>query len=310
MRELVKRIGSYTIEVRGKPYEALLRAILYQQLAGPAAAAIERRFLALYDGAIPTPAELATATDEALRAAGISRQKASYMRSIGEHFASGQISRPQAPARRRRRCDRAGDADKGHRPLDRGHAPDVLPRPGRRAAGGRSRRAERDELAYGLKALPKPAEMEAIAEPWRPYRSAAAGISGGAAISSRCDVRGVGGRVRSDGGSSHRRSAAPFRRAHRECGVRRRGVRIPRITSALGRRAARHARRLSRYPAAEARSGVQHDAAGYDRDLQQTAAETSASDDDLSDRIRHVVRHEIAHYFGISDERLREIDAY
>jgi predicted Zn-dependent protease with MMP-like domain len=31
---------------------------------------------------------------------------------------------------------------------------------------------------------------------------------------------------------------------------------------------------------------------------------------DLNERVRHVVRHEIAHYFGISDERLREIDAY
>ena len=33
-------------------------------------------------------------------------------------------------------------------------------------------------------------------------------------------------------------------------------------------------------------------------------------EDDLRERVRHVVRHEIAHYFGISDERLREIDAY
>lgn len=32
--------------------------------------------------------------------------------------------------------------------------------------------------------------------------------------------------------------------------------------------------------------------------------------DDLADRVRRVVRHEVAHYFGISDERLREIDAY
>ena len=31
---------------------------------------------------------------------------------------------------------------------------------------------------------------------------------------------------------------------------------------------------------------------------------------DLARRVQHVVRHEIAHYFGISDERLREIDAY
>jgi predicted Zn-dependent protease with MMP-like domain len=40
--------------------------------------------------------------------------------------------------------------------------------------------------------------------------------------------------------------------------------------------------------------------------LQQLARD----EDDLRDRIGRVVRHEIAHYFGISDERLREIDAY
>jgi predicted Zn-dependent protease with MMP-like domain len=31
---------------------------------------------------------------------------------------------------------------------------------------------------------------------------------------------------------------------------------------------------------------------------------------DLEARVHHVVRHEVAHYFGISDERLREIGAY
>ena len=31
---------------------------------------------------------------------------------------------------------------------------------------------------------------------------------------------------------------------------------------------------------------------------------------DLVERVHRVVRHEVAHYFGISDERLREIDAY
>jgi predicted Zn-dependent protease with MMP-like domain len=36
----------------------------------------------------------------------------------------------------------------------------------------------------------------------------------------------------------------------------------------------------------------------------------AADEDDLRGRVRHVVRHEVAHYFGISDERLREIDAY
>ena len=44
--------------------------------------------------------------------------------------------------------------------------------------------------------------------------------------------------------------------------------------------------------------------------FQQPLQRLAADADDLADRVRHVVKHEIAHYFGISDDRLREIDAY
>ncbi|MFL5798091.1 MAG: metallopeptidase family protein [Actinomycetota bacterium] len=36
----------------------------------------------------------------------------------------------------------------------------------------------------------------------------------------------------------------------------------------------------------------------------------SRSEDDLRSRVRHTVVHEVAHFFGISDDRLREIDRY
>src|SRR3990170_2849597 len=36
----------------------------------------------------------------------------------------------------------------------------------------------------------------------------------------------------------------------------------------------------------------------------------STSEDDLRERIKHVVAHEVAHFFGISDKRLREIGRY
>ena len=36
---------------------------------------------------------------------------------------------------------------------------------------------------------------------------------------------------------------------------------------------------------------------------------TARSDEELVDRVRDVVVHEVAHHFGISDERLREIEA-
>jgi DNA-3-methyladenine glycosylase II len=160
------------MEIRGKPYQSLVRAILYQQLAGAAAAAIERRFLALFDGHIPSPEQLRDIDDDALRSAGISRQKSGYMRSIAEHFASGELTD--------RMLMRAPDDEviagvtriKG---VGRWTAdmllmfclgrPDVLP------VGDLGIQSSM-RAAYGLEALPKADEMTGIAEPWRPYRSA------------------------------------------------------------------------------------------------------------------------------------------
>lgn len=44
--------------------------------------------------------------------------------------------------------------------------------------------------------------------------------------------------------------------------------------------------------------------------FRQPLQRLAADEADLRRRVAHVVRHEIAHYFGISDDRLREIDAY
>ena len=172
MRGIIKRVGDLALEARGEPYEALLRSVLYQQLAGAAAAAIERRFLALFGDRIPQPPELAAVSDEDLRAAGLSRQKAAYFRSIGEHFASGQLSNPK--------LRRMSDEDviehvtqiKG---VGRWTADmllifclgrsDVLP------VGDLGVRNSM-MAAYRLQDPPKPDDMVRIAESWRPYRSA------------------------------------------------------------------------------------------------------------------------------------------
>lgn len=172
MRDLVKNLGPYQMEVRGRPYEALLRAVLYQQLAGAAAAAIERRFLALFDNRIPTAEQLAPISDEQFRAVGISRQKASYMRSIAEHFSAGHLND--------RKLMRMPDEEfiaavMQIRGVGRWTAdmllmfclgrPDVLP-------VGDFGVQNSMRIAYGLDAMPKPDQMLEIAEPWRPYRSA------------------------------------------------------------------------------------------------------------------------------------------
>jgi DNA-3-methyladenine glycosylase II len=172
LRDIIKHVGPLEIEARGKPYEALIRSILYQQLAGPAAAAIERRFLALCGG-IPQPARLAAMTDEELRTAGISRQKASYFRSIGEHFANGVLSD--------RKLMRASDEEVIEavtriRGVGRWTAdmllmfclgrPDVLP-------VGDLGIQNSMRAVYNLDGALTAARMAELAEPWRPYRSAA-----------------------------------------------------------------------------------------------------------------------------------------
>lgn len=172
MRAIVKRVGRYTLEVRGEPYESLLRAILYQQLAGAAAAAIERRLLAHFGARVPAPAELLRLTDDDFRAAGVSRQKAGYMRSLAEHFASGALDNRKI---RRAPDDEVIEMVTQIKGIGRWTADmlllfclgrsDVLP------VGDLGIRSSM-RAAYGLDALPTAAEMEAIAEPWRPYRSA------------------------------------------------------------------------------------------------------------------------------------------
>jgi DNA-3-methyladenine glycosylase II len=173
MREIIKQVGALELRPRGKPYESLVRAVLYQQLAGQAAAAIERRFLARFGGRLPAPPALAAVDDADLRSAGISRQKAGYLRSIAEHFSNGHVS---DTALRRAADDEVIAAVTQIKGVGRWTAdmllmfclgrPDVLPTGdlGIRTAMKR---------AYGLDSLPGPAEMAAIAEGWRPYRSAA-----------------------------------------------------------------------------------------------------------------------------------------
>jgi DNA-3-methyladenine glycosylase II len=173
MAEIVDRVGPYALEVRGEPYQSLLRAILYQQLAGPAAAAIERRFLGLFDARIPDPSELLAVSDDQLRATGVSRQKASYMRSLAEHFEAGALS---DRVLRRAPDDEVIEAVTQIKGIGRWTAdmlllfclgrPDVLP------VGDLGVRSSM-RVAYGLDELPSPDEMQAIAAPWRPYRSAA-----------------------------------------------------------------------------------------------------------------------------------------
>jgi len=170
---LIRRVGPCGLAPRGDPYRSLLRSVVYQQLAGSAAAAIDKRLRAPYRGRYPRPGVLKAAPDAELRAAGLSRQKAATLRAVAEAFDEGALDNRRLRRMPEPAVIEAVTAIKGigewtaHMLLmfSLGR-PDVLP------VGDYGVRKGAMVL-YGLKELPKPAALETLSERWRPYRSVA-----------------------------------------------------------------------------------------------------------------------------------------
>ena len=73
-------------------YLALLRAIVSQQISTKAAAAIWKRFQALFPPeGYPEPREVLQMDEDLMRGAGLSRQKAGYLKAIAEYNERGLL---------------------------------------------------------------------------------------------------------------------------------------------------------------------------------------------------------------------------
>jgi DNA-3-methyladenine glycosylase II len=94
MRAMHERLGPADLR-RGRPRREhvaeLARAILYQQLAGRAAAAIHGRFAALFDGEAPTPEAVLALPVDRLRGAGLSASKTASVRDLAEKVLDGSV---------------------------------------------------------------------------------------------------------------------------------------------------------------------------------------------------------------------------
>ncbi len=83
-----------------------MRAIVGQQLSVLAARAIYGRLADRFGGRAPTPAEILDEDPEELRAAaGLSRAKVGYLRSLAEHAISGELELERLDDLERRRGD-------------------------------------------------------------------------------------------------------------------------------------------------------------------------------------------------------------
>jgi 3-methyladenine DNA glycosylase/8-oxoguanine DNA glycosylase len=94
MARLIERHGPCPIiPVKDRePFEALSRAIVYQQLSTKAAATIHARFVGLFRGpAYPTPRQVLRKDDDALRSAGLSRNKTAAMKDLARKTLAGVV---------------------------------------------------------------------------------------------------------------------------------------------------------------------------------------------------------------------------
>src|SRR6187402_200001 len=86
----IARIGYPEPRIRDPGYDTMLRAIVGQQVSIKAAASILAKVDAATGGAAD-PAKVAATSDEDLRAAGLSRQKILYVKSLADEVLSGRL---------------------------------------------------------------------------------------------------------------------------------------------------------------------------------------------------------------------------
>jgi len=178
MRKLIRKVGDCLLapESRRSPFESLVRAVAHQQLNGTAAERILGRFEALFPKKrFPSAEDIETVTDEQLRGAGFSRAKILSIRDIAAKTMEGVI--PTA-----RKIDRLSDDEIVERLVTvRGVGrwtvemllifqlgrPDVLPVDDFGVRSG-------FKIALDLPEMPRPKELLAYGERWRPFRTTAA----------------------------------------------------------------------------------------------------------------------------------------
>ncbi|KAI3846174.1 hypothetical protein MKW92_030062 [Papaver armeniacum] len=174
---LSRVIDSYSRPVfssSDRPFLALAKSILYQQLAPKAATSIYTRFISLCGGeSSVVPESVLAINPQQLRQIGVSARKASYLHDLANKYKNGILSDSSI-------VDMDDKSLFTMLTMVRGigswsvhmfmmnslHRPDVLPIGDLGVRKG-------VQLLYGLEELPSPSQMEQLCEKWRPYRTIA-----------------------------------------------------------------------------------------------------------------------------------------
>ena len=178
LARVIRKVGPCRLKpkARRSPFEALVQAVTYQQLNGTAAATILGRVKALYPHRrFPTPEDLLDTPDERLRSAGLSRAKTAALKDLAAKTVAGVVPASRAIARmsdeeiveRLTTVRGVGPWTVEMLLMFTLGRPDVLPASDYGVRKGFA-------LVYGWKELPKPKELSAFGERWKPHRTTAA----------------------------------------------------------------------------------------------------------------------------------------
>lgn len=172
--EVIGTVGKYSIKLRKDPFQSLVESIIYQQLAGSAASTIYGRFIKYYNNSPPLPEQILSTPDAVLKSSiGLSNKKIEYIKDLSARITDRTLDLVKL-------CEMTDEEIIAQliqvKGIGRWTAEmflifclgrlDVLP-----VTDLGIRKAM--QKIYALPALPKPSEMLAISQPWRPYRSVA-----------------------------------------------------------------------------------------------------------------------------------------
>lgn len=193
MGRLIRRIGPCTLKPESgrTPFESLVRAVAHQQLHGKAAETILGRFLARFpQRRFPRPEDLQGLADGELRSFGFSMAKVAALRDIAAKSLDGTV-----PSSRKIRslsdeeiierlsaCRGVGRWTVEMLLIFKLGRPDVLPVDDFGVREG-------FRVTYGHDVQPRPKELLAFGECWRPFRTTAAWYLWRAADAAKEDLR-------------------------------------------------------------------------------------------------------------------------
>jgi len=168
LAEIIEKVGAYRIEFREPDFETLVKSIVYQQLSGRVANVIFGRLVNAAGGKL-TPENILKLRPARMRSQGLSTQKTAYIRDLARHTRDGHVVFEELDGLADEEVIERLTTVKGigvwtaHMFLIFAlRRTNILP------TGDLGIRAA-IRKAYGLSDLPKPDEIENLAERWHPY---------------------------------------------------------------------------------------------------------------------------------------------